>query len=130
MTGPSSKRPRVRPAISSRYLTGRVRSTVGATRVCPDSDGIGATAGGGDAAEAEQVAQVIDDLAARLLGRHVRRRAEDDAGAGELRVLGGEAGEAEVEELDPAAGAFEPDVGGLDVAVNQVVGVSGGEGLG
>jgi len=62
-------------------------------------------------------------VAARLLGRHVRRRADDRTGARELRVVG--ARHAEVDELGPknfrAAGAAsdEENVRGLHVAMDD-----------
>ena len=72
--------------------------------------GVGPTCGGrpGDHLEqrrAERVevrARVDLAVAARLLGRHVRGRADDGARARELRVLGG--GDAEVDELHLEAG--------------------------
>ncbi len=94
-----------------------------------------------DDAERPDVGALVDRAAARLLGRHVGRGAEDDA---ELRPLRGRhrrrvherrrarevgrggaprgrvhrLGEAEVEDLDLAVGR-ELDVGGLEVAVDD-----------
>ena len=42
-----------------------------------------------------------------------------DAGLGQARVLGRGPGQAEIEDLDAAARRLQPDVGRLDVAVNQ-----------
>ncbi len=61
---------------------------------------------------------MVDGLAAGLLGRHVLRRAGDDAGLGQTRVVGG-AGEAEVDELDALDAVLQQDVRRLDVAVDQ-----------
>ena len=84
-----------------------------------------------DAAEAEQVGAGVHLAAVGLLGCHERRRADDDPFPGKLGV-GGVPDQAEVE--DPhadlrngrprlARSGFEPDVGGLDVAVDQAAGV-------
>ena len=59
-----------------------------------------------------------DDLAARLLGREVLRRADDRADLGHLRGAG--AGDAEVGDLEPAVGR-DDDVVRLDVAVHDAV---------
>ena len=68
---------------------------------------------------------------ARLLGREVLHRAHDLAGRGE-RHLVGDAGDAEVGDLDPAVGR-DQQVARLDVAVHEaggVRGLQGGRGLG
>ncbi len=71
-------------------------------------------------AEAVQVAAGVDVAEALgLLRGHVGRRAQNVAGLRQMHVLLRQAGQAEVDDLDPAAAGFEPDVGGLDVAVDQ-----------
>ncbi len=85
-----------------------------------------------DAAEAEQVAARVHRGAAGLLRRHVRRRA-DDGPFLRQRGVGRRTRQAEIEDLDAASGrrrsrlAFQPDVGGLDVAVDQAAGVGRGQ---
>ena len=54
------------------------------------------------------------------------RRAGDDAALGQAGVGGG-AGQAEVGELDPLDAVLQQDVGRLDVAVDQALGVRGGQ---
>ena len=88
------------------------------------------------AAQAEDVRAGAERFRAKLLGRHVRRRPENDAGAGEPRLgrglgrrpLGrtGQFGQAEVEDLGVAARG-QHDVAGLDVAVNHALCMRGGE---
>ena len=78
------------------------------------------------AAQAEQVAPLIDRLAAGLLGRHVLRRAGDDAGLRQAGVVG-RAGEAEVGQLHPLDAVGQEDVGRLHVAVNEPLGMGGGQ---
>ena len=75
-------------------------------------------------------------LAARLLRRHVARRAEDHVRTGVRLVsvaragrCGQQAGEPEVEQLHVAVGAHH-DVLRLDVAMHDAGGVRGGERLG
>ncbi len=65
------------------------------------------------------------------LGRDVRGRADELVGAGQARGVG-EAGDAEVGQhrVHLAAVLLEQDVGGLQVAVDDAVGVAGGEGVG
>ena len=83
-----------------------------------------------DAAEAEEVAAAIDLLAAGLFRRHERGGAEDGPGLRQVGIVGGGASQAEVEDLDPPALPFKPDVGRLDVAVDQAVPVCDGKPLG
>ena len=67
-----------------------------------------------------------------LLGRHVRGRAHDDAGAREARLAGrAQLGDAEVEQLHerPARGRHEEDVVGLEIAVHDAGVVRGLEAL-
>ncbi len=79
-----------------------------------------------DATEAEEICAVIDRLAARLLGGHVLRRAGDGTALGQAGVIDG-AGQAEVGDLDTLDAVFEQDVGRLDVAVDQPLGVGRGQ---
>ena len=51
-------------------------------------------------AEAEQVAAGIERVTGGLFGRHEGGSAYDDAGLGELRLVGFDASQAEVENLD------------------------------
>ena len=60
-------------------------------------------------------------LPARLLGRHVPRRADDRGGAAVGAALG-QPGDPEIADLDPASIGDE-DVGRLDVTVHDVFGV-------
>ncbi len=76
---------------------------------------------------------MIDLLAARLFRRHVGRGAEDRSALGQADILGGEASQAEIQNLDPirdqalpgdfsrrvAGIAFKPDVARFDVPVDQ-----------
>jgi hypothetical protein len=77
-----------------------------------------------DATEAEEVAAVVDRLAARLFGRHVMGRAGDRSGRGEAGVVAG-LGQAEVGDLDPLDAVFEEEVGRFDVAMDEALGVGG-----
>jgi hypothetical protein len=74
-----------------------------------------------DAAEGEDVgAGRHRPIAARLLGRHVGRRADHVAGPREIGERPPGVHHAEVDQLDPLDGAaLEEDVGRLDVAVHQ-----------
>ena len=81
------------------------------------------------AAEAEQVGPVVERFSLGLLGGHVHRRAGDHAALGQAGVVG-RPGQAEVGDLDPMLPAFEQHVARLDVAVDQVRGVGGGQPLG
>ena len=72
----------------------------------------------------------VDVLAARLLWRHVRRRADHRAGRGELagRLL--QLGDAEVEDLHDVrvrGKRSEKQIVGLDVAMDDPCVVRGGE---
>ena len=60
-------------------------------------------------------------IAERLLGAHVVRRADDEAGLGESRAGARVEApcDAEIDEQRPAARAVEHNVVGLDVAVQQ-----------
>src|SRR5204862_1942055 len=82
-------------------------------------------------AERKQVAARVQLLAARLLGGHVRHRAEGRAGTGDLVVGGGrelrlaralprllQLGQSKVEDFGFATPSHE-DVGRLDVAVDD-----------
>jgi hypothetical protein len=71
-----------------------------------------------DATEAEQVRPMVQGRTIGLLGRHIQRCARDDAALGQADVVQGP-GQAEIGELDATARAFEEDVGGLDVAMDQ-----------
>ena len=90
-------------------------------------------------AEREQVGARVQFLAAHLFGRHVGDRAEGRSRAGEMLLIGGERlgfaaaiwldenrasnfGQSEVENLGVAASGHE-DVGGLDVAMHDALGV-------
>ena len=74
--------------------------------------------------EAVDVAPGVDPvrLAARLLGRHVGRRAQHLAVLGHDGLVGLALGQAEVHQVGLAFG-IEQDVGGLDVAVDHAVAV-------
>ena len=68
----------------------------------------------------KQIRTRVNGLALHLLGRHVFQRAHHGAlGAGGIaRILN--SGHAKIGELGPAAGLYQ-QVGGLDVAVNNVL---------
>ena len=70
--------------------------------------------------------RLIDRLAAGLLRGHVLRRAGDDAGLRQAGVVR-RPRQAEVGDLDPLDAVFQQDVGRLDVAVDQPLGVRGGQ---
>ncbi len=80
--------------------------------------------------QAEQVAAVIDHLARRLLGRHVGGRADDRAGLGQMGLVAQGPGQAEIEDLDAPSVTFQPEIGRLDVAVDQSSLVRGGQSFG
>ena len=82
-----------------------------------------------DAAQAEQVGPVIDRLAAGLLGRHVLGRPGHHARLGHRGVVH-RAGQPEVGDLDPLDAVLQQDVRGLDVAMDQPLGVGRGQGAG
>ena len=79
-----------------------------------------------DAAEAEQVAAASTGVAAGLLGRHVVRRAGQVAGVREAGVVG-RAGQAKVGEQRPLDALLQQDVRRLHVAVDEALGVGGGQ---
>ncbi|OWK45362.1 hypothetical protein FRUB_01693 [Fimbriiglobus ruber] len=85
-------------------------------------------------AEAEQVGAVVNLFARGLLRAHVRRSAEDAAVGGQVDLLVDRAGEAEVEDLDPAeavrAGPLQPQVGRLDVPVDEIPSMGRGQAVG
>lgn len=97
-----------------------------------------------DGAEGENVATVVDGLAAGLFGSHVGHGAEEDPGGGEVLaegdgdgfgVLGDgtgegrlELGETEIEDLEAALADHE--VGRFEIAVDDAGGVRGLEGGG
>ena len=75
----------------------------------------------------KQIRPKIDVLAEHLLGCHIGRRADDDAGLRELRTGRRlHPGQAKVEDLDQAAGRLD-DVLGLDVPVDDSRRVGGSE---
>jgi hypothetical protein len=76
-------------------------------------------------AERVEIRAAVDALSAQLLRRHVRGRAEERARRGEARAIRRER-DAEVAELG-AALVREPDVVGLEVAVDEPVLVHEGE---
>ncbi len=87
-------------------------------------------------AQREQVAARVDALAFDVLGRHIRRRAQQLAGGGDV-VFVGDAGDAEVTQHDggvamrvqiAAAFAAHHDVFGLDVAVDHALAMGHGQG--
>ncbi len=73
----------------------------------------------------EDVAAVIDGVAAHLLRRHVVRRADDHADLRQPRLAG--AGDPEIQDLQDVRVAAENQVGRLDVAVDDAVLVGEGE---
>jgi hypothetical protein len=78
-------------------------------------------------AEAEQVAAGIEHVAARLLGGHVCRSADDRTFLRQAGALVGGPCQAEVEDLDTLLRRFQPDVGRFDVAVDHSGGVGDAE---
>ena len=87
------------------------------------------------AAQGEDVGASVDGAGpARLFGRHVQRRAQGGAGAGDAQVLAGiekAARDAEVQHLGLAGiAARQKDIGWLDVAVDDPVSVRHGQSLG
>jgi hypothetical protein len=77
-------------------------------------------------AEGVDVAAGVGGESLRLLRAEVRRGADDGTGPGELLLIVEGAGDAEVGHLHLAVGG-QQDVGGLDVTVDQTLGVGGGE---
>ena len=74
----------------------------------------------------EQIGAMVDLRARVLLGRHVRRGSDGDARVRQLRA--GDAGDAEVGDLDPPRRRYE-QVAGLDVAVDDTPLVRVAEGV-
>ena len=72
-----------------------------------------------DTASANRSERPVDGAALQLLGRHERRRAEHHAGARAAGV--GQAGNAEIRDLQFSTRRVEHDVGRLDVAVHDLV---------
>jgi hypothetical protein len=77
--------------------------------------------------QAEQIAATIHLLSARLLGRHVVRRADDVAGARQGGATVRWAGQAKVQDLDAAGRRLKPEIGRFDIPVNETALVSGGQ---
>ena len=101
-----------------------------------------------DSAEGEEIGAGVEIPGARLFGRHVGDGADGAAGVSELmrigadggervrvgmrggrRFRGGDFGEAEIENFGVAA-AGDEDVGGFDVAMDDLLGVGGVEAVG
>ena len=89
-----------------------------------------------DAAERVEIGAMIDRDAAALLRRHVRRRPHHRAGLRHVHavadVVAGELGDPEVEQLDPLAArhlriGHQEDVVGLEIAMDDALGVRGGQ---
>jgi hypothetical protein len=72
--------------------------------------------------QGKQVGAGVDGLALGLLGGHVLRRARNDAAGGQAGVVDGP-GQAEVGELDHFDTVLEQNVGRLDVAVHDSLGM-------
>ena len=83
----------------------------------------------GDEGERVQVAAPVELFAGKLLGAHVLRRPNDDAGPRHaLRSLSGRLGDAEVHDLhdvDPIAVGADHDVVGLKIAMHDPHGMRG-----
>ena len=77
-------------------------------------------------AQAEQIGAMVDRCAGGLLGRHVVRRAGEDARVRQTRVVD-RAGQAEVGEHGAFDGFFEQDVRGFHVAMDETLRVGGRE---
>ena len=88
-----------------------------------------------DQQEPERQAQGVDvagrrgGFAGALFGRHVLRTAQERPGGGELRGVRRRAGQPEVGDLHAAVGC-QQQVAGLDVAVDDALGVGGRQGPG
>jgi len=85
-------------------------------------------------AEVEDVAAVVGEFAAHLLGSHIPDGAHDQAIVREGRRVGARTefrdfGEAEIEDLGVAV-AGDHDVVGFEIAMGDAAGVRGGEALG
>ena len=76
--------------------------------------------------ERKQIAAGVEWLPEGLLRRHVVRRAGKQAGDGEAGVVGG-AGQAEVGDPDALDAVFEENVRRLHVAVDEPLGMRGGQ---
>ena len=72
------------------------------------------------AAQAEEIGTAVERFASGLLGRHVLRRAGDDAPARERDVVGG-AGHAEIGDDGSFDPFFQEDVRGFHVAMDQAL---------
>ncbi len=94
-----------------------------------------------DRAQGEDVGSLIDRLALELLRRHVGRRAEDlsfrcqklgfEVGVGVdlLRLLTGDLGETEIQDLELAPSG-DHDVAGFEIAVGDAAFVGGADRVG
>src|SRR5262249_46785303 len=88
-----------------------------------------------NASQAKEIAAKIDGFPGGLFGGHVGRRTDDGAALGQMGIVGGSAGQAEVENLhtslaprlSPPASFLQPDIRRLDVAVYQALGMRGTE---
>ena len=74
---------------------------------------------------------MIERQVSGLFRRHVGGRAENDAALRQIRVAGGSAGQPEIEDAHARGefgiARFEPDIGRLDVAMDQAAFVRRGE---
>ena len=81
------------------------------------------------AAQAKQIGAVIDRAALGLLGRHVFRRAGRGAGLRQTGVIYG-SGQAEIGDLHAFNAVVQQDIGRLDIAMHEALGMSGRQTLG
>lgn len=79
-----------------------------------------------DAAQAEQVAAVVDGVAASLFGRHVLRRAGDDSRSSDRRIING-SGKTEVCNDQPLDTVAQENIGWFDVTMDEPLLMGGGE---